>query len=309
MGSGAVGGYLGALLHMAKEEVYLIGRGEFITALKERGMIYQTADLEKKLDIPCADGILEAQQASLIKNKPISYALITTKAHHTKQAALELASIITSETTLISIQNGLGTEKIIRKIFPNNVVLRGITSIGVSKTVNGYVKLLGRGETLVGYNSPKEQLLAKQFVNLLSSKICPVRIESNILGAVFSKVIVNCSLNPLTAIYRVRNAAIVEQSEIRKQAIQIAREAWAVAKAKNITLTVKNPIKYMLTVSKATGNNRNSMLLDVLSKRKTEIDFLNGKIIQLADEEGISVPKNKEIYQKVLSLEQKYLDS
>jgi 2-dehydropantoate 2-reductase len=128
------------------------------------------------------------------------------------------------------------------------------------------------------------------------------KLESNILGAVFSKTIVNCGLNPIAALYQVKNIEVINKKHLRKKAIDLAQEAWDVAKKLDIKLLVENPINFMIDIIKKTGNNTNSMLVDVLNKRKTEIDFINGKIVELGIKLGVDVSENQEIYNKIIEM-------
>ena len=76
-----------------------------------------------------------------------------------------------------------------------------------------------------------------------------------------------------------------------------------------IELIVEDPIEFTMDVIKKTGENTNSMLSDIRNKRKTEIDFITGKIISLAEQLDIEVPHNKEVYDKIIALERAYLKS
>jgi 2-dehydropantoate 2-reductase len=241
-----------------------------------------------------------------IAEKEVEFIFITTKAHQTKQAAEDIASLVSENTTLVSIQNGIGTEDVIKEIYPNNTVLRCITSIGVNKPTDGVVEFSGKGEELIGYSSVEEKEIANKLVKLFKEINFDARLEENIKGAVFTKTIVNCALNPLTAIHGVKNGHIYNRLDLRGQAIVLATEAWNVAKAANIDLITDDPIQFTLDVILKTAENTNSMLSDINNKRKTEIEFLNGKIIELGEKFGVEVSHNKVVYEKVLELEKDF---
>jgi 2-dehydropantoate 2-reductase len=93
---------------------------------------------------------------------------------------------------------------------------------------------------------------------------------------------------------------------LKGQAVLLATEAWNVAKAANIALITDNPIQYTLDVILKTSENTNSMLSDINNKRKTEIDFLNGKIIELGEKYGVDVSHNKMIFEQVKELERSF---
>jgi len=306
MGSGSVGSLFGGLIASKKFEVLLVGRKSHIdkineTGLKIKGLINQVVTTN------AVETITQAKEILAKSDKLIDYVFITTKAHQTETAAKQIQTIINPETVLISIQNGIGTENLLRKTYPDNTVLRGITTIGVCKLEPGVVDFTGEGKTFIGYQTAAEEQKARKIVEIMKTSRINAFIEPNIQGAVFTKTIVNCALNPLTAIHQVKNKEIYNQISLRKQAKILAEEAWAVTKALKIKLLTDDPIKMTFDIIKKTGENTSSMLTDILNKRKTEIDFLNGKIISLGLKEEITVTNNQEIYDKILTIEKSFL--
>ncbi|NHJ85286.1 MAG: ketopantoate reductase family protein [Asgard group archaeon] len=300
MGSGSVGSFFGGLIATKHHEVHFIGRKDHIEEINKKGL--QIIGLKNKcVKIIGYTSVKAFQQAN--NEQEIEYVLLTTKAHQTLEAATQLKPILSDKATIIAIQNGIGTEDIIKQIFPKNTVLRGTTSIGVCRPKPGVIEFTGDGITLIGFRTEKEKTKAKIFVDMMKIAGINANIEPNILGAVFSKTIVNCALNPLTAIYQVKNIEVYNNPELRKLATKLATEAWNVAIKSGINLSIRDPIEYTFEIIKKTGENTNSMLNDILNKRKTEIDFLNGKIIELGEEVGVDVSTNLEIYNKIKSLE------
>ncbi|NPE08420.1 MAG: 2-dehydropantoate 2-reductase [Asgard group archaeon] len=306
MGSGSVGSLFGGLIASEKFDVLLVGRKSHVDKINESGLKIKGL-INRIVSVKSVDTIPQAKEILTKSEQKIDYIFFTTKAHQTETAAKQILSIVNSETVLISIQNGIGTEDILRKVFPENTVLRGITTIGVCKPEPGVVDFTGEGKTYIGYQSTAEDQKARKIVEIMRKSDIDAFIESNIQGAVFTKTIVNCALNPLTAIHQVKNKEIYDQITLRNQATTLAEEAWAVTKALKIKLLTDDPIKMTFDIIKRTGENTSSMLTDILNKRKTEIDFLNGKIISLGLEEGITVSNNQEIYSKILTLEKSFL--
>ena len=309
LGSGSVGSLIGGLLTRKGYNVFMIGRAPHIVITGANGLKIQGL-IEKQVE-PINAGTFDYIYPIVeMLNEEINHIIVTTKAHQIQQAAEEILPIICKHSTILSLQNGIGTEDILKEIYPDNVVLRGITSIGVSRPKDGVVDYSGKGRTVIGgFNNNQEKEKAQEIVDALTNSGLPTELESNIQGAVFTKTIVNCALNPLTAIHGVKNAEIYKQKTLHKKAIALAEEAWNVTKKLGIKLMVEDPIEFTLDVIKKTGDNTNSMLTDIRNKRKTEIDFINGKIISFAEQMDIEVPHNKEVYKKVIALERAYLKS
>ncbi|MHA1155207.1 MAG: ketopantoate reductase family protein [Candidatus Heimdallarchaeota archaeon] len=307
LGSGSVGSLIGGLLTREGYNVFMIGRAPHITITGGNGLKIQGL-IEKQVE-PINAGTFDYIYPIVeMLNDEINYIIITTKAHQTRQAAEEIMPIVCKHTTIVSIQNGIGTEEILQELYPDNLVLRGVTSIGVSRPKPGVVDYSGRGKTLIGYTTDAEKEKANLLVQALNKSGLETELESNIQGAVFTKTIVNCALNPLTAIHQVKNAEIYKQKVLRNKATTLAKEAWTVTKKLGIKLPVEDPVKYAMDVIKKTGENTNSMLSDVRNKKKTEIDFITGKIVSFADELEIEVPHNKEVYKEILAIEQSYTE-
>lgn len=308
MGSGSVGSLFGGLISTIYPEVVLIGRTTHIQAINNNGLKIQGL-INRTLNVLAVDEIEEISRKLMNDSKTIKYILVTTKAHQTENAAKDLKGIISKGTIILAIQNGLGTEEVLKETFPDNIVLRGMTSIGVCRPNPGVLDFSGKGITLIGYKSQQEKTIAMDLVELFNKAQIPTSLERNINGAVFTKTIVNCALNPLAAIYQVKNIEIYKQMELRKKARKLAQEAWNVAKKIGIKLIVNNPIDFTFDVIKKTGDNENSMLTDVKNKRKTEIDFLTGKIVSLGIAHKVNVSNNQEIYNKILTLEKTFKDN
>ena len=305
LGSGSVGSLIGGLLTREGYNVFMIGREPHITITGANGLKIQGL-IDKKVQ-PINAGTFDYIYPIIeMLNDEISYIIFTTKAHQTRQAAEEILPIVCRHTTIVSIQNGIGTEEILQELYPDNLVLRGVTSIGVSRPKPGVVEYSGKGITQIGYANGEEKEKANLLVEALSNSGLEAELESNIQGAVFTKTIVNCALNPLTAIHQVKNAEIYKQEKLRKKATVLAKEAWTVTKKLGIKLLVEDPIEYTMNVIKNTGENINSMLSDIRNKKKTEIDFITGKIVSFADQLDIAVPHNKEVYKEILALEYSY---
>jgi 2-dehydropantoate 2-reductase len=308
IGAGSVGSLIGGLLTKKRKNVILVGNKPHISSIALSGLQI-TGLIETTIKSHVLSSITKLQQFYSQTKKSFKCIFITTKAHHTKEAIEQLSSFISKKVPVVLIQNGLGTEDIAREILPNNPIIRGVTSIGVTRPQPGEVLYQGVGDTLLGFTNDTEQKKATKIASLLSKAGLKTKVTQNIEGAVFTKTIVNCALNPLTALYSVRNNRVYNDPELRELAEQIVLEASKVAEKLNIELTHNNPLALTWEICQKTGENINSMLSDVRNHRKTEIDFINGKIVEMAQMLGIEIPVNKMIYQKVRDLEQSYLSN
>ncbi len=230
--------------------------------------------------------------------------IIFVKSGKTKEAARSIKGIITKETMIVTIQNGLGNREIIRDI-TENMVIGGITSEGATSLGRGRVRHAGTGNTTLGPVKGADDKL-EWFVNALNRAGFKTDSADNIDDLIWGKLIVNAGINALTAITGLKNGQLPMHEgtlNIMKDAVN---EAVKVAQAKNIKLPYDNPIEKVLEVCRNTSGNIASMLQDVLNKRVTEIDFINGAIEREAKKLGIPTPANLLLTRLVKTIEESY---
>lgn len=153
------------------------------------------------------------------------------------------------------------------------------------------------GETIIELNEE-----AAKIVGILNESGLKTRLSEDINREVWIKLVVNCVVNPLTAVFRVRNCAIWEDS-LRPVRHGIVRECVEVAKAEGIVLPENLAERIDKQVSSYT--NFSSMYQDILKGKKTEIDFLNGKIVELGKKHHIQTPINETLVSFIKFLEGK----
>jgi len=132
------------------------------------------------------------------------------------------------------------------------------------------------------------------------------RVSRDIKGLLWSKLIINAGINALTAITRLNNGRLVELEGTRKILREAVGEATRIAKRKRIKLIYDDPLAKVEAVAEATSANVSSMLQDVLKKKRTEIDFINGVIVRQAQELGIATPVNSLLVDLVKTIEASY---
>lgn len=190
---------------------------------------------------------------------------------------------------VVSLQNGL-TEDTLRTDCPVALVGQGITTAGAHRDATG-VTLAGAGEILL---PPGFEALA----GLLQHAGFAARIEADIHAARLAKLLVNVAINPLAALHRVRNGALLE-APYRAQLDQLVREAWPVLRAEGLKLDKDAALARVHAVALATGANRASMLQDIEAGRPTEIDAITGALLAMAARHAIAVPAHTALYRQL----------
>jgi len=219
------------------------------------------------------------------------WVIVLVKAQDTRAAARIAARM--QPTGVLSLQNGL-TEEELREALPGIRAAQGVTTEGAYRA-RGHVIPAGKGETLLppGYAPLARALRGAGFA---------VRIERDLAAARLRKLLVNVSINPVAALFRVPNGRVIE-APYAHVTQALAREACAVLVAEGVKITPAQAWQRVAAVARATANNRASMLQDLLAGRRTEVDFLTGALIGLARRHRIAVPTHRAVRHMIHLLE------
>lgn len=232
------------------------------------------------------------------------FALFCVKSYKTEDAALALKPFLPQVSSIVTLQNGLGNFEILEKTFGKGRVCGGVTAEGATLLETGKIRHAGQGDTIVGptgAGSPVPEL-----VEALNKAGFNARSEQNVQGLIWGKLIINVGINALTAITGLKNGRLPEIKGTRSLLESAVKEAVKVAEAGNIELPYQDPIGRVIEVCKATSGNIASMLQDVLNKRITEIDFINGAIVREGKALNIPTPVNETLTAIVKTIQGTY---
>lgn len=244
--------------------------------------------------------------------------LICVKSYDTESASRSIAPVVSDNTTILTLQNGLNNVETISGILGEDKVLAGVTSHGATMLGIGHIRHAGKGETLIGkphvFSQPAQavkqtrRLSAEQVAEVLRSAGFQTTVSYEIFRFIWTKLIINAAINPLTAITRLRNGQLLEYDETRKLLSMSAEEAGRVATALGISPAYDDPTSAVEEVCKATSSNISSMLQDILRKKRTEIDAINGAIVNHAKRLGIKAEINATLTYLVKAIERSTIE-
>jgi 2-dehydropantoate 2-reductase len=276
LGAGAIGSLYGAKLVAAGNQVTLIGRPAHVDAINTNGL--QIEGLESTVVPLRAARRLDAIQ-------PQTVVLVTTKVPDTCAALSSIVDLVRDDTTVVSLQNGLGSEEIVRGALQGRgVVLRGFTQFGAIFKKPGVIEFLARGYTVL---EPHER--SNEIARVFTGAGLDCRISPDIRRDVWYKLIVNCVVNPITAMLgaEVRGIASAELDPLKRL---VVKECLAVAATEGIEF--ETDLVREIDDFFRSSHNVASMLQDLRRRRPTEIDYLNGAVAALGARKGIDCPVN-----------------
>lgn len=299
VGPGAMGCLFAAFLAKSKEEIWLLDKNEArARKINEQGIIIEgiSGNWQAKVKVTC--DAKEIGQSDLI--------IIAVKSYDTKEAISKAKSLLSPNCQVLTLQNGIGNIEIIGEVVGPEKVIGGVTNLGATLLDKGHVRHAGRGETVIGRIDARIPVQMRSIRELFNKVGLETRISRDIKGLLWSKLIINVGINALTAITRLNNGRLIEFEGTRKILREAVLEAIRIAKRKRIKLIYDDPLAKVEAVCEATATNVSSMLQDILRKKRTEIDFINGVIVRQAQELSIAVPVNSLLTDLVKTIEASY---
>ena len=243
-------------------------------------------------------------RTKLSRRDKLDLVLVTVKAYDSDTVASLLEKSLIRNVPVLSLQNGLGNVEELTHRLGADSTIAGTTTEGAMTTEAGAVTHTGRGTTWLGELSGKltDRCLAIQ--RAFRKAGFTTIITNNIKGVLWAKAIVNSSINPITAITRVKNGDVRKIPELREVASKVVGEGVAVARAHEILLK-PSPKSLLATTLALTSRNKSSMFQDIQAGRKTEIMQLNGSISSQGRLVGVRTPFNDLLTNLVLALERR----
>jgi len=224
---------------------------------------------------------------------------VLVKAWQTDRVARLLADCLAAEGLALTLQNGLGNREILAATLGPDRVALGSTTTGATLLGPGLAKSGGEGTISI----EAHDRLAPLQSSLVASGF-KVELVADARALVWSKLVVNSAINPLTAILRIPNGQLLERPSARLLLHALAEETAAVAHAESIQLITSDPVRLVENVALTTAANHSSMLQDVLRGAPTEIDAICGAVARTGMRHRVPTPVNRACWQLVLALTQ-----
>jgi 2-dehydropantoate 2-reductase len=273
-GAGSLGSLIGALLADAGVDVHLVGRPRVVD-LFDDGLTVEGREC------------FVARPSFSTQPRSADVTLVTVKSYDTRTAAETLAPVTREGDTVVSLQNGMGNEEVLDGAL-DATVLGGTATYGANLRVDeGVVVYAGEGHVVVGDYGGGWSHEAERVAGALGGVSSEATDDMDV--RLWEKLAVNAGVNPVTALTDARNGEAVEGAGdvIRKT----AREVEEVAAEHGVE--VEEAPRRAVETARATEGNVSSMLQDVREGRRTEIDALNGYVVESAEGTEASVPANR----------------
>jgi len=283
-GAGAVGCHYGSLLQQAGHELCYLARGAHLVAMQDDGLLHVSAGGQRRLAVQASDDAATLSCADVV--------LLTGKMTDFPELLAALAPHLRSDALLLTLQNGVAAPDLVCSVFPDHAVAAGTAFIGARIESPGVVVHSAAGGIRMGHwqAGPGEQYFQSMLQALQQAGV-PVREEPDPKLMLWRKLLWNVGFNPITAITRRFARDMAADAATLELVCEAMAEAVAVAQAAGVGLDDGDIAKHV-QVTLEMGPVKTSMWQDIERGRPTEIDFLNGFVVQQGKSFAVPTPIN-----------------
>ena len=288
VGAGAVGGYFGGMLARAGAHVTLIGRAAHVNVWTREGLFLEHADFQESISVSASTDMAAARDAELV--------LFSVKSTNTEDTAQDLARHLRSDALIVSLQNGVDNVERMRRVAALDPIA-AVVYVASSMPAAGRIKHSGRGDLLIGDVPGRPALARPDDLRRVSAWFekagVPCHVSHNIEGDLWTKLILNAALNPISAAVHATYGEAVAVPEVRELMRQLATECVAVARASGVLLPTTDYVEMVWRFAETAGHVYSSTAQDLDRGKRTEIDALNGFVVRRGAEVGVPTPANQ----------------
>jgi 2-dehydropantoate 2-reductase len=298
LGAGALGSAIGGTLAAGGSDVVLVDPYQaHVDAVNVRGLRMRTGDGERTVRVRAA--------VSCQGLEPVDLVIVLVKSFHTREAIERAQAIVGDHTVVMSLQNGLGHEDILADVVGDARVMAGKTYVGGVFLGPGHVVAgVADKETLIGELdgtiSARARTIAAEFERAGLRTI----VSDNIVGTMWDKLLVNVATGALAGITRLPYGELYQVPEIEACAIAAVAEAMAVAKAKGVALSIREPREAWVKAAAGLPDDFKTSMLQSLEKGSaTEVDFINGSVVRWGARCNVPTPVNQTLVAAIKGIE------
>lgn len=233
--------------------------------------------------------------------EPINYLLVCTKSFDTLSGLRQIRSAISQKTIIVLFQNGLGSQYDIVEAFPSNPIYAAVTTEGVNKHSSQRIIHAGKGVTLIGPLSDAAKLAthSQALIHQLQTNSADNTIDTlyveDIWQALWHKLIVNCAINPYTALLNCPNGEVRRSARFIQDWPSLRRELFDLLTAAGYPLDIEVIEQRVFSVMESTQENISSMLQDIRAGRRTEVTDINGFAARFLERHKLNNRINKSL--------------
>jgi len=286
VGAGAMGGLFAYLLQRAGAVVHLLERdAAVVDAVSAGGLRVEGISGAHVVPVPIGDECRLPGHPDLI--------MVFVKAHDTASAAEAIKPLLGPRTVVATLQHGVGNDRILGEALGCERIVAGTTSLGATLLGPGHILHTSWGDSTVAACEVGAQEAAETVAAFLSRHGMKTAVVDDAPSLIWGRVLINAAVGPISALARARNGKLLDAAPAKQLLHAAVDETAAVLTVAGIKLPYRNPRHEVEQTLHRTADNLSAMLQDLYRGRRSEVDFLNGAIIDLAEQVGMDAPINR----------------
>lgn len=278
MGAGAVGCYYGAVLARAGHEVTLIARPLHVQAMRDHGLVLEKHGTTEALQVEATTEPSGVAGADIV--------LFCVKSGDTTDAGRLIGPHLGPDTAILSLQNGVDNAERLQDVLGSPVIPAAVY-VASEMAGPGHVRHHGRGELVIG-TGPASKAIAEVF----GKAGIATEISGKVLGTLWTKLIINCAYNALSAIPQLPYGRMTAVEGVPETMKDIVAECLAVARTAGIGVD-EGILDKVLGLAAGMPEQFSSTAQDLARGKRTEIDHLNGYVVRKGESLGVATPANR----------------
>ena len=304
LGAGTMGCLFGGLMAEKGLDVTLIDVWkEHVDAINSKGL---------KMDGHGGDRYIKIKATTDPSTlKPVDAIIIMCKATALEKALTNAKNIIGDKTMLMSFQNGIGHEAIMQKIAGKEKVLGGTTTQASNVLGPGHIKNHAALPSWIGEYEGGMSDRVKDLAETFTAHNLETIAVPDIKKRKWMKLFALTAIGPLSSIFDLHHTDLYISNKNQKVSRELGKkiilETREVAKADGVDVTEDECLEMFNKIVDSKQTNKSSMCFDILNKRKTEIDFINGAVSKIGKGHGVKTPMNDLMYKMIMVKEGMYL--
>jgi 2-dehydropantoate 2-reductase len=285
MGSGGVGGFVGGRLAHVGCDVRFIARGAHLAALRENGLIIEN-EAQGNIHVP---KVRVSDSPAVLG--PVDLVLIAVKLRDTEAATQAVKALVGPQTAVLSLQNGVTKDAILRREFGEAAVMGGVTYVATNIARPGVIRQTGSMQrVIIGEYDGRPSERADQLLQRLMRAGINAEISPDIRRTLWEKFVFLVGLSSATATTRVRIGPVLANAQTRAFFHDIMRETVAVGRALGVSLPEDYASERLAFADSVPQDMTSSLHHDLEAGRPLEVEWLAGAVVTLGAEHGIPTP-------------------
>jgi 2-dehydropantoate 2-reductase len=289
MGAGGVGGYFGARLQQAGNELVFIARGRHLEALQKNGLMVKSALGDAHLKV----NALEDPKAV----GAVDVVLFCVKLWDTEGAAEQIRPVVGADTVVIPFQNGVESIERLKTVLPEKAVMGGSAYIGTRIGAPGVIEHTGTMARIrFGVLVPSQRAQAERFLEACRKAGVNAELADDIVSVNWEKFVFLVALSSATAVARAPIGTVRADPDLRWLFEQAMRETYRLARARGAKLPDDFVDKQLAFADTLPAEMRASLLHDLEAGGRLEAPWLCGGVARMSQQAGLDAPVNRAVY-------------